>query len=129
MTREEHAPRMKIGNDRASTLFNFLQKQAMLAEDDLRKALHIEAAQLIEQQARRIEELEKINKLACEDWADDDTRVKELAKPFLTKFEIEGDSYGVPGVIDIVESLTKQLATAKAELHGTAELGRNDTRN
>lgn len=57
-----------------------------------------------------IEDLYKINKTLCENWADDDTAVKELAKPYLTKEQIEGDPTGVAGVVEITELLCAKLA-------------------
>jgi len=44
---------------------------------------------------------------------EDDTDIRELAKPFT---DTEGDSYGVPTPPDIVEQLCKQLTTANATL-------------
>ena len=47
------------------------------------------------------------------DWAEDDMAVRESAKPFLTDFEINGDSYGVPTIVDIVNLLCERLADVK----------------
>jgi hypothetical protein len=44
-----------------------------------------------------------------EDWADDDTAIREMAKKYLTEFEVEGDSYGVPSIVDVVEKLCKMI--------------------
>jgi len=44
-----------------------------------------------------------------EDWADDDTAIRDLASKYLTKFEVDGDSYGVPPIVDVVERLCKKL--------------------
>lgn len=41
------------------------------------------------------------------DWAEDDTAIREMAKKYLTEFEVEGDSYGVPPIVDVVEKLCK----------------------
>jgi hypothetical protein len=63
----------------------------------------------------KLAKVEEINRRACEDWADDDTRVKELAKPFFTELQINGDSYGVPGVVDIAELFATRLAKVEDE--------------
>jgi hypothetical protein len=42
-----------------------------------------------------------------EDWADDDTAIREMAKKYLTELEVEGDSYCVPSIVDVVEKLCK----------------------
>src|SRR2546429_7285293 len=54
-------------------------------------------------------------KLANEDWAEDDTAIRELCRPILGDAAVEGDSYGVPSVVGLVEKLV-------------GELKRNDTR-
>ena len=41
--------------------------------------------------------------------------IKKLVKPYLTPFEINGDSYGVPGVVEILETLCQKLAEAKKD--------------
>jgi hypothetical protein len=64
---------------------------------------------LIEQQVKQL-------KLNAEDWADDDTRVKAAAKPFFTDLEINGDSHGVPGVVDIAELMAKRIQQQAKEL-------------
>src|SRR2546429_5710871 len=54
-------------------------------------------------------------KLANEDWAEDDTAIRDLCRPILGDAAVEGDSYGVPSVVELVEKLV-------------GELKRNDTR-
>ena len=49
----------------------------------------------------------------AKDWSDDDTQIRELAKPF--GIDVEGDSYCVPGMVDVVEAMAKQLAEVTAE--------------
>ena len=43
------------------------------------------------------------------DIVDDGEAIRRIASPYLTDFELNGDSYGVPSNIDIVESLVKKL--------------------
>lgn len=46
---------------------------------------------------------------ALTDWADTDTAVRLAARRVLTEFEVEGDSYGVPMIEDIVEALVARI--------------------
>ncbi len=46
-------------------------------------------------------------------WAERDTAIRELARPFLSAKEIDGDSFGVPTMVDVVESLCKKLREAE----------------
>lgn len=82
------------------------------AECESRREGNIEIARLREELAK----VKEINRIACLDWADDDTRVKEMAKKFYPAAEVDGDSYGVPGVVDIVEWLIDDLAKARGSL-------------
>lgn len=43
------------------------------------------------------------------DWAETDTYVREKCKDILTDFEINGDSYGVPNIEDIVDKLVEKI--------------------
>lgn len=42
------------------------------------------------------------------DMAYDDTEIRNLASKVLTEYEVSGDSYGVPSILDIIETLIKQ---------------------
>lgn len=44
-----------------------------------------------------------------EDDAEKDTAVRQMAGEVLTDFEVNGDSYGVPGIENIVELLVKRI--------------------
>lgn len=50
----------------------------------------------------------------CLDWADDDTRIKDFARPF--GIDVEGDSFGVPTMVDVVEEMAKLLAAARKDI-------------
>lgn len=54
------------------------------------------------------EDLVKEVRAMCLDWAETDTNVRELASKILDNYSINGDSYGVPGIEDIVEKLMIQ---------------------
>lgn len=47
------------------------------------------------------------------DQCNDDRQIRELAKPF--GIDVEGDSYGVPGMVDVVEAMAKKLSELQAE--------------
>ena len=44
-----------------------------------------------------------------QDTSDTDTYIRERVKGILTDFEINGDSYGVPTIDDIVDLLCKKI--------------------
>ncbi len=54
----------------------------------------------------RIKILDQLNLDSCHD----DTAIRNLVRPILGDFATDGDSYGVPGVVDLVESLIAKLA-------------------
>lgn len=56
----------------------------------------------------------RINRQACVDWADDDTAIKAACKPF--GIDTEGDSYGVPTMVDCVLKLAARCAELEAAL-------------
>lgn len=79
--------------------------------DSLRTRLETAERELAKQQT--------INYRAAVDWAEDDTHVRNAAKPFFTDFQINGDSHGVPCITDVVDLMSKeltQLQQANAEL-------------
>lgn len=51
---------------------------------------------------------EKI-KLLLQDTSDTDTYIRNRVKGILTDFEINGDSYGVPTIEDIVDLLCEKI--------------------
>jgi hypothetical protein len=50
-----------------------------------------------------------------------DTNVRELARPILGDFKVDGDSYGVPGLEDITKELIKQLTAEREESEKVAQ--------
>lgn len=50
--------------------------------------------------------LDKLNKDECER----DTEIRNLVRPILGEQKTDGDTYGVPGTVDIVESLVSEIA-------------------
>lgn len=65
--------------------------------------------------AKPVEDLRKHYVMMLRDTCDDDTQIRELARPILGDKGVDGDSYCVPPITDIVEELTRRLATALAE--------------
>jgi hypothetical protein len=47
------------------------------------------------------------------DTVDDDEEIRELAKPYLTDFELNGDKWGVPPIGTIVETLINKFKEIK----------------
>jgi hypothetical protein len=54
-------------------------------------------------------ELRKKLDAELRDWAETDTNVRKEALKVLTEREVNGDSYGVPSVEDIVDTLVKRV--------------------
>lgn len=62
---------------------------------------------LIDDETERIATLEQLNRDAC----DTDTEIRELIRP--TGIDVDGNSYGVPPVGDLIEQLVdKYMATS-----------------
>ena len=56
-----------------------------------------------------IEALDKINKLACIDWAEDHTHLEKLCLKWYPKDKVEGDGYSVPGIMDLADMLDAKI--------------------
>ena len=54
-------------------------------------------------------ELKDLYDFAVADWCDDDTLIRKLCEPIIGLEYIEGDSYGVPGMIEVVEKTIEKL--------------------
>ena len=73
------------------------------------RILH-EAADEIEDMAKRI-------RLQCDEWAEDHTHLQNLCREAgCSDLEIEGDNYGVPGIIDLANSLRDRLSSHNSKL-------------
>lgn len=60
--------------------------------------------------------IEDLRRCYCEnlrDQADDDTEIRKLAARVLPEIDVEGDSYGVPPIPTIVESLVMMIENLK----------------
>jgi len=57
----------------------------------------------------KLEELEDLYKTLLKDTCNTDTYIRERVKGILTDFEINGDSYGVPTIEDIVDLLCEKI--------------------
>jgi len=62
------------------------------------------------------EDLEKYYVQLLVDSSDTDTYIRERVKGILTDFEINGDSYGVPTIEDIVDLLCEKIEGHKEEI-------------
>lgn len=61
---------------------------------------------------RPIEELRRDYQYMLEDWNKMDIEVREYAREVLSDFEVDGDTFAVPSVQDIVESLVEKIKKA-----------------
>lgn len=68
-----------------------------------------EADKLLIQALEAIVELKKLLWLECLDWADDHTRLEKLCLKHLPEEVVLGDSYGAPGISDLVDMLEKLI--------------------
>src|SRR5438045_5884573 len=66
------------------------------------------------------ERLQAQLKLANQDSADDDTAIRECLRPILGD-AVEGDSYGVPGLPELVEMIRDQYNTLAARMERLKE--------
>jgi hypothetical protein len=57
------------------------------------------------------EQIEKFYILELLDWAETDTKVRDLARPLLGDW-VDGDTMGAPDVADIVEKLVENIKEA-----------------
>src|ERR1043166_1964598 len=62
------------------------------------------------------ERLSQQLKRRCEDWAEDDTAIRNLCRPILGDAAVDGDSYRVPSIVDLVERLAKDRAALAAKV-------------
>jgi len=84
--------------------------QACAEKDSLINDYRDEITRLVEQsekEGKRIAELELDNKHHCSDWAEEDTHVKALAKPFIGDLEEKG--LGFRGVVEVTEALVDRI--------------------
>jgi regulator of replication initiation timing len=86
--------------------------------DIIREAMKDYAETTLEQLAVVRGEREALRqqlRLANEDWAEDDTKIRELCRPILGDAAVDGDSYSVPSVVDLVEQLIAERAALLAK--------------
>lgn len=56
-----------------------------------------------------------VKKAVIDDHIEDEEMAKEALKPYLTEFELEGDSYGVPGFVQWIETLIEKYKSVTHE--------------
>ena len=72
----------------------------------------------------KLTEMKAMIELLSKDWADDDTRIKELAKAHLTQEEIDGDpETGFVSVIAITEMLVEKIKQRDEAMVELASIG------
>lgn len=60
--------------------------------------------------------------LHCRDWAEDHTALQELVRKHVPGADVEGDSYGVPGIVQLAEMLVDQLIAKEREVERLTHL-------
>ena len=67
---------------------------------------------LLHEAADEIEDMAKRIRLQCDEWAEDHTHLQNLCRAAgCSDLEIEGDNYGVPGIIDLANLLRDRLSS------------------
>jgi len=78
-----------------------------------------ENGKLIIDSLAAIEELDTLVKRCCDEWAEDHTHLQDLCRAAgCNDLEIDGDNYGVPGIIDLSNSLRDRLSSHNDPIHG-----------
>ena len=66
---------------------------------------------------RELAKEREINRRACLDWAEDHSHLQRLCREVgCTEKEVEGDSYGVPGIRELADLLRRKSQNKKDEL-------------
>lgn len=63
--------------------------------------------------AKRLEDLEKINWMHCEDWAYTHTRVEDIAKKYIPEDELYQSGDGFKDIADLVDVIEKFIPENK----------------
>jgi hypothetical protein len=59
---------------------------------------------------RRVSEQQETIRRNCLEWADDHSHLQQLCRDVgCTEHEVEGDSYGVPGISELADTLRKRI--------------------
>lgn len=75
----------------------------------------------------KVEQLQETLKFECQDWADDDTRVKEIAAEFgIRDDDIPGEFQGVIAIAEKMAAKIKEANSANAELRRLIEEAPHD---
>lgn len=69
------------------------------------------------------EHIKKLYHRALLNHVHDESEIKEMVRPYLTEFELEGDSYGVPDFVDWVRLTVARLASPASSPTQGAEHG------
>ncbi len=107
---------LKQSNDTLAAMYQKDITPAMTKndiEDSLRERAEKAEARVKELEVE-IDKKQQSIKTLCRDWADDDTAIKNVCKPF--GIDTEGDSYGVPCMADCVIQLGEKATALKARV-------------
>ena len=61
---------------------------------------------------QRAEHAQETLRQFLRDWDEDDTAIRDLCRPVLGDFSVDGDSYGVPPLVEIVKATIEKLRAA-----------------
>jgi hypothetical protein len=61
----------------------------------------------------KCEKLDKLLELSCLDWADNHTYLQKLCKQYIPEGLVEGDSNGVPGIMQLADMLNEIIIKSK----------------
>jgi hypothetical protein len=84
---------------------------------DFEKSAFVVTYDVAKKLENKIIEQDQLIKLLCDDWAEDDTRIKEMCEPIVGKDFIDGDGYSFVCMVDVVEEVVKKynVITARCE--------------
>ena len=74
------------------------------------------AAARIKELETKLDEARKLTRISCLDWAEDHTYIENLAlKLGVPESKVKGDSYGVPGITDLVDMIVEHHTGKKVD--------------
>ena len=91
--------------------------------DACRNLLEPPAPQVVGELIAEIRRLNAVVKTSCDDWASDHARLQQLAREAgCTELQVEGNSDGVPGILDLHESIAAALRAERDALRKALEV-------
>lgn len=85
-------------------------QEILVGEDEPNQADWLD---LVERSVEELESQQNIIKQNCLDWAETDTTIKEMLKPYLSQEEINGDGYAFQTIETVIEILINKYLKDK----------------